>query len=239
MNVAGGEIDIEIEASGFFQEYIDEIIILDYETLWFNFSLIPRPAENSVICGYIIDNETGIPINNARIEFEWVEINTGHRYENETHTNLSGFYKINIAAGEVYHDIRRQGYDYYNPYRLDCKENEVLWMNIFLEEEAIEIDIAKPLKAFYVNNKRIMPLEKARIIGTIDIEVYVYDDWFGHGEAERVEFYIDGNLKETVYSEPYLWTWNEKKIGKHTIKVIAYDFEGKSASEEIEVRKFL
>ncbi len=239
MNVAAGEIDLEIEASGYFQEDLDEIIISDYETLWFNFSLIPRPVENSVVCGYITDKETGNPINDAQIEFEWIDIISGHDYENETHTDSSGFYCINIAAGELYHDIHRWGYDYYNPYRQDSKENEVLWMNVTLEEERIQVDIAKPLRAFYVNNNRIMPFNKVRIIGKIDIEAYVYDDWFGQGEVERVEFYIDGNLKVTIFSEPYLWTWNERKIGKHTIKVIAYDFQGKSVSKEIEVRKFL
>lgn len=239
INVAAGEIDLEIEASGYFLQYIYEIYIMDYETYWFNFSLIPRPEENSIVCGYITDNETGKPVENVRIEFEWIDITTGHIYGNETLTNTSGFYKIDIAAGEVYHDIRTQRYYYYNPYRVDCIENEVTWMNISLEEEPIEVDIAKPLKALYANNIRIIPLNKVRIIGTIDIEANVNNGWFGHTEVERIEFFIDGELKDTDYSEPYNWTWNERKVGKHTIKVIAYDFEGKSASKEIEVRKFL
>ena len=112
-------------------------------------------------------------------------------------------------------------------------------MNISLEEVTIQIDFAKPLQAFYVNNKRIIPYNKVRIIGNIDIEAYVYEGWFWEGEVDRVEFYIDGNLKETLYFEPYIWTWTERKIGKHTIKVTAYDFEGNSVSKEIEVRKFL
>ena len=54
-----------------------------------------------------------------------------------------------------------------------------------------------------------------------------------------MEFYIDDDLKETVTSEPYIWTWSEKKIRKHIIKVLAYDFDGKILSKETEVYKLL
>ena len=239
MNVAAGEIDLEVEASGYFRETLENIIISDYETLWVNFSLRSPPPENSIICGYITDKESGSPINNARVIFEWRDVTTGNAYQNETHTDSAGFYSLNIATGEIYHDIRKSGYDYYNPYRIDAIENEIVWLNVSLEEETIEVDIAKPLRAFYINNKRLFPYNKARIIGKIDIEAIVYEDWWGPGTAEKVEFYIDGGLKETVTTEPYIWTWSEIKIGKHTIKVIAYDQEGNSDFKEIEVYKFL
>jgi hypothetical protein len=45
--------------------------------------------------------------------------------------------------------------------------------------------------------------------------------------------------KTTFTTEPYNWTWTQKTVGKHVIKVIAYDAEGNSFSKEIEVRKFL
>jgi hypothetical protein len=239
INVASGTIDLEIESNGYFRDDIDEMEIFDYETYWLNFSLIPRPEENSIVCGYIKDNDSGNPINYLRIEFEWLDITTGHRYDNETQTDSSGFYKIDIAPGEVYHDVRSQSYYYYNPYRLDCQDDRVLWMNISLDEDPIDVDIAKPLRALYVNNNRIMPFNKVKIIGSIEIEAIVNYDWWGHTDIEKIEFYIDGDLKASIYNEPFNWTWAERKIGKHTIKVIAYDTEGNSASKEIEVRKFL
>ena len=239
MNVAAGEIELEAEASGYFREYLDDVAIDEFETLWVNFSLSPRPPENSVVCGYITDEGTGSPINNARVTFEWIDVNTGHEYQKDTHTDSSGFYSMNIAAGELYLDIRKQGYEYYDPYRHDSEENKTLWVNVSLKEETIKVDIAKPLRAFYLNNKRITPFIKARIIGAIDIEAYVYESWYWQGEAENVEFYIDDVLKANVTSEPYTWTWTEKTIGRHTIKVVAYDDEGNSASDEIKVWKFL
>lgn len=239
INVAAGEIDLEVDAKGYFREILDEIIISGNETIWANFSLYSFPLENSVICGYITDKDSGSPINNTQLTFEWNDITTGNAYQNETITDLSGFYSINIANGEIYHDIRKSGYYYYNPYRVDVIENGVLWMNISLEEETIEVDIAKPLKALYINNNRLFPYFKSRIIGKIDIEAIVNEDLWGSGSAQKVEFYIDGNLKETVTSKPYIWTWSEIKFGKHKIKVIAYDYEGNSDFKEIEVYKFL
>jgi hypothetical protein len=131
------------------------------------------------------------------------------------------------------------GYEFYDPYRHDNDENDILWFNVSLEDGQIEVDFAKPLRAFYINNFRLFPYNKARIIGSIDIEAYVYKNWYGHGSAEKVEFYIDNKLKETVTSEPYLWTWSEIKFGKHTIKVIAYDKDENISTKEIEVYKFL
>ena len=72
-----------------------------------------------------------------------------------------------------------------------------------------------------------------------DIEAYVYESWYWQGEAENVEFYIDDVLKANITSEPYSWTWTDKTFGRHTIKVVAYDDEGNSASDEIKVWKFL
>ena len=239
MNVAEGSITLEVEANGYFQEYIEEIAISDFETLWFNFSLISSPPENSVLCGYITDEETGYPINNARVTIDWVDASLNHGYQNQTFTNSTGFYSINVASGELYLDIRKMGYEYYNPYRHDAEENLTLWYNISIGQHTIEVDFLKPLRAFYINNKRVMPYYKTRIIGSIDIEIYSHEDWYGHSEVDRVEFYIDGKLKAEKDSEPFVWTWDEKKIGKHTIKVVAFDSDGSSDSKEIVVYKFL
>ena len=58
-------------------------------------------------------------------------------------------------------------------------------------------------------------------------------------QVQKVEFYIDGDLKVTVTTEPYLWNWTAKALGKHTIKVVAYGFHNDTASKEIEVTKLL
>jgi 5-hydroxyisourate hydrolase-like protein (transthyretin family) len=241
MNVAEGLIYLDVEANGYFQEYINQINISDYETVWLNFTLIRLPLENSVLYGYIVDKETGEPINNTRLTIQWVDINQNTEYQNETFTDINGFYSINVALGELYVDIHRMGYEYYDPYRHDADENAISWFNVSLGKQIVEVDFLTPLRALYINNKRIIPYNKVRIIGSIDIQAYIFEDEFGPwgSEVEKVEFYIDGNLKVFFTAEPFLWTWNEKTIGKHTIKIVAYDLQGNSASKELVVYKLL
>jgi hypothetical protein len=75
------------------------------------------------------------------------------------------------------------------------------------------------------------------LIGGTNIDVNADDD----SNVEKVEFYIDGELKSTVQQAPY--EYRLTRIGllksilfrKHTIKVIAYDDTGKNSSDEFEV----
>ena len=60
-------------------------------------------------------------------------------------------------------------------------------------------------------------------------------DIFDENGINRIEFYIDDNLKSRDYDEPYLWLWNEFAIGKHEVKVIAYDIFGNKSEDKIDV----
>ena len=86
----------------------------------------------------------------------------------------------------------------------------------------------------YIFDREIMPLvgNKAIIIGKITIVAEAQDQPAG---IEKVEFYIDGSLKAEDNSTPYEWIWDERTIGKHTIKVIAYDKAGNKETREVEV----
>jgi len=105
-----------------------------------------------------------------------------------------------------------------------------------------EITIKKPLnKWIYKNNipKRPIIMFTTIIIGYITIfaEANASD-----GKAiEKVEFYIDDELKFTDIYEPYSWVWLEKPTGleiKHTIKVIVYDSLGEQNYDEMTVYRF-
>lgn len=94
------------------------------------------------------------------------------------------------------------------------------------------VKITKPVNALYVKDKKILPLiGTAVIIGNITIMANASDNV---GIA-KVDFYIDGRLMHTNYSTPYYWLWDEFVIGRHIIKVVAYDFEGNSAFDEQKV----
>lgn len=237
MNVAPGYFELDFEAEGYFRESMHELYIEEEEMMEINVALYPRPEENALVSGYITDEETGDPIENARFEIYWTDIELDHSYGNETYTDVDGFYEINIAAGEVYHDIRRQGYDYYNPYRLDVVDYETLLFDVELQRDIFEVVIEKPLNAIYNNDERFMPFPKAWILRPITISIGIYESYFHDGEADIVEIYIDDDLVASLHEKPYTFLWDTFSIGRHTIRAVAYDDQGYSASAEREVFK--
>lgn len=56
---------------------------------------------------------------------------------------------------------------------------------------------------------------------------------------EKVEFYLNDALMETLETEPYEWTWKRLSFGKKTITVTAYDTEGKVSSTSMDVWAFI
>ena len=61
---------------------------------------------------------------------------------------------------------------------------------------------------------------------------------YGINDMDRVKFYIDGILRDTDTEYPYEWTWDKKSIGRHKIRVIAYDNVSNIASDEEKVMIF-
>ncbi|MCD6473636.1 MAG: hypothetical protein J7K47_01835, partial [Thermoplasmata archaeon] len=68
-------------------------------------------------------------------------------------------------------------------------------------------------------------------IGGITIITSTHDNLV----IDRVEFYIDDLLKSVKTEEPYCYRWDEKVIGMHTIKVVAYDKSNNFSKDEITV----
>jgi len=75
----------------------------------------------------------------------------------------------------------------------------------------------------YIKNRKIIPFFKPIVFGPLHIDV---DD----EKVSKAEFYVNGDLKETITESPYIWKWNEKAFMKHTIEAKVYDQEGKSTS---------
>ena len=82
----------------------------------------------------------------------------------------------------------------------------------------------------YINDKAVMPtnFKKALVIGKITVNVSGYN-------VNRVEFYVDNELKYTDDEPPYQWLWNGFAFGSHEIKVIGYGNKGKQAEDSVSV----
>jgi parallel beta-helix repeat protein len=132
MNVAAGEFDLSFSADGYCPEYNNyNYVIGEYETLWVNVSLYPKPPENSVVCGYVSDEESSSPIADAWVDLYWHDTQD-HRYWNNTYSNLSGFYQMNVAAGDFDLYFYAMGYDYEWSEDHTIEDNKVVWVNISL-----------------------------------------------------------------------------------------------------------
>jgi len=123
----------------------------------------------------------------------------------------------------------------------DSNDAESYWsepVQIIIENIPPDVEIIKPIPgAIYFWNKPLLPFFATLIIGPIDITVDASDDLSG---MERVEFYIEGNLKKTDTSAPYVWLWGHIMFGLNVygIKVVAYDNAGNHADDTILVWKF-
>jgi len=241
MNVAPGMIALDFSKEGYFPESGDDLNITTGQTVWINMSLYLLPLETTNIRGYISNGSSGAPLEDVRIDVTWFNVTIHHEYSKETQTNSSGYFSMPIAPGELYIDLRENENSYYDPYRHDAPEEKPLWMNLSLQPMSVSVDIGKPLRALYLHNQRIVPWSSTKIIGPITIEAMGTGFFFEPGQwhVQKVEFYIDNDLKATVNAEPYSWDWTAKTFGKHTIKVVAYGFHNDTASKEIEVTKFL
>ena len=97
------------------------------------------------------------------------------------------------------------------------------------------VTITKPINGIYFKDRKILPFTKIFIIGKITILVEANQEPFG---IDRVEFFIDDTFKATDTTSPYSWIWETPAFFTHTIKIIAYDMAGNSASNEISIKKF-
>ena len=94
----------------------------------------------------------------------------------------------------------------------------------------LTVSIDKPRDGYlYINGREIIPLpgKITVVIGKISVVASIQC-----GLLDRVEFYIDNELKETKYQPPYEWIWNEFAMGYHQIKIVAYDIIGNRVEDE-------
>jgi len=118
-----------------------------------------------------------------------------------------------------------------------------IWSFTTTEKVSIppKVKIIKPEKAFYINNKKILPrlFRIPLIIGGITIEADLTNDNSG---IEKVEFYINNKLVGNDTTEPYTFCWTRDRvrfIHLYLIKVIAYNEDGAQSVKWMFVKKFL
>jgi hypothetical protein len=147
----------------------------------------------------------------------WERICFSHMWEEDGSYEIS----ISLIAGSV----------------TSCSET----FNVIIESEPPNVEILKPYRGVYVKNKQVLPrlLPICLVFGDINIVVNASDDI---SNVKRVDFYIDGKLRETKSEEPFKFLWKRDRIRFlihiHVIKIVAYDNAGNTATTRMIVRRF-
>jgi protocatechuate 3,4-dioxygenase beta subunit len=87
--------------------------------------------ENSIVCGYVNNAENSAPIKNAYVDLLGRD-SEGHYYHNDTYSDSSGFYSINVAAGDFKLDFEADRYYSNSSEDYNIGEYETLWVNTSL-----------------------------------------------------------------------------------------------------------
>jgi dienelactone hydrolase len=119
-----------------------------------------------------------------------------------------------------------------------CQSNEIVTEIFWDQKQGLDVSIVKPSTGYlHMFNKSLFPLpfDNTMVIGGINIQVIVE----GFEQVENVEFYIDEELKNIDYNEPFQWVWDERVFDRQVITVLAMDENGNTVSDEIAVLKIL
>jgi len=159
------------------------------------------------------DNISGVNITKYKVDNgNWVEYTKPIKItNNEEHTIK--YYSIDNAGNE----------------------EETTIITIKIDKAKPTVSIKTPDKGLYFFGRKILPCFSIKIIGKITIEVAANDSISG---IQKVEFYIDNNLKYVDNESQYKWIYDEPAVlfHKHTIKVRAIDKAGNTKeSDEIKI----
>ncbi len=104
-----------------------------------------------------------------------------------------------------------------------------------ISHNSISVEITKPREGYlYIFDREIFPIGLTIIVGKITLEASVSSDYY----VERVDFYIDEQLKKSDYVEPYTCLLEDTLSFLHTIKVEAFDLNGTKAEDEVKTLIF-
>lgn len=120
-------------------------------------------SENSTICGFVTDFETGDTIMGAWIEF-YTEDNQGHQHDYYTESDENGYYIVeNVAAGFCTEYIAyKTGYHFYwGMGGFEIPENETVWLNISLYPRQPE---TSEVRGYLYDNYTGKPIFNATVV---------------------------------------------------------------------------
>jgi len=101
------------------------------------------------------------------------------------------------------------------------------------------LGMEKPGNHLYLFNMELFSLSQPLIIGAIDVIAEVEAFTSTPADVAYVEFLVDGTLKMTDSTNPFVWRLDGPMFGIHEIKVNAVNSEGESLSAGVKATFFI
>lgn len=102
-------------------------------------------------------------------------------------------------------------------------------ITVIADNNPPKITISHPVNGVYLYGAKILPINNLVVFGFIDIEISVEEN----NEIKNLNYYIDDNLAEKVYSSPYKFQITTPLFGFHKISVQAVDAAGFSDKSNV------
>ncbi len=158
LGTISGDNQIRIDFWNQYFNYWTEVFLENNSIFWLNVSLVPYPPVSAFVCGFITDEDLGIPIPNVEIYLS-CHIENGSFYNN-TNTDENGFYRMGTIPGQL--SIYAYASNYSSPVWIDCdiEENQILWINLSLDFNPYEDSL---IRGFVMDTETRAPVRNALI----------------------------------------------------------------------------
>ncbi|MEA2054594.1 MAG: carboxypeptidase regulatory-like domain-containing protein, partial [Candidatus Thermoplasmatota archaeon] len=261
-NTPAGNFSLSATAENHFDNNtIPSFQVNESETKWVNVSLVPFPADNAWVEGYIYDNDTASPIPNAGVEVQGsitVNIIMTGTFTRNTTTDGSGYY--NVSAPAIFAEEMYPGY-YMNYSEIDLIEasadgyfdnasydgiiepGDVMVRDVNLTPKPPETCIVKG----YISQGGVPPANQpptvnitspsdgATVNEMVSIQGTASDS---DGTVQNVEVKIDeGSWQTATGTTSWSYDWDTTTIsdGSHTIHARSYDGTDYSTIAQVNV----
>lgn len=154
--------------------------------------------------------------------------------------NFKDFYQP-LGSGESFGESFRLWFDAQAPYSQWKKEWYYGMVLIgdptlcVIPSEKTHIQFSHPCPGLYVRNRKILPFFVPVVVGDISCTVTAYNQVH---DIVSVDFYVDNEYKQTVYTPPFEWSWDTMSFFRHTLHVEVFDSSDVMTKKQITVWKF-
>ena len=180
-------------------DYLNRNTDLDFTFLSNNFIAINEKEFSQIVCGYILDSETNLGLQDVTIQ--------GKRFQ--TITDANGYFRLEVNSLKEYITIRYLGFKTVQKPVTEFKEKECLTLNLIPEVES--------LSEIVITNFLIKGIDKS-IDGILKVDFKDFEILPGVIETDVLQTIqelpgvqsVNETISDNVYKKQLFWCLNER-----------------------------